>query len=450
MNRQAVAAVGLGLLLTFPWAAAGQTVRPNVLCLIADDLGWGDVSWHDSEIDTPHLHQLARTGIILEQHYVTPMCSSTRAALLSGRYSTRFGLDSATNAQVFPFGMTTLATALAAQGYETGLTGKWHLGSKPAWGPQHFGFLHSYGALAGGVDQLLHLYKRGDYQQTWHRDHEYVDEEGHATDLIAREAIRWIESAGQNERPWFIQVAFTAVHVPIQESDRWIAPYQQRIQNDSRRRFAACATHMDHAIGEILAALDRTAQRQDTLVIFTSDNGASGPWKPSGLYPGDYLASPVLGSNAPLRGGKGTVYEGGIRVPACVNWAGRLPGGVTLHAPVHIVDWMPTLLALTAYPHATERFKFDGRNIWPLLSGAETSPPPRTLYFRRGDTAALRHADWKLIAGNGTEQLFDLLTDPGEARNVSNEQPQVVARLAQLLEQEQSREAGAKLTAPKP
>jgi len=433
-----------------PASSHAEAVRPNILFLIADDLGWADVGWHGSDIETPHLDRLARAGVILDQHYVTPLCSSTRACLLSGRYSTRFGLDGPTNLRVFPFGMTTLAAALRSLGYDTGLTGKWHLGSKPEWGPQHFGFTRSYGSFAGGVDQYLHLYKRGPFQRTWHRNHQYVEEEGHATDLIAGEAVRWIEAAPERGRPWFIQVAFTAVHVPIQEPDEWIEPYADRIDNESRRRFAACVAHMDHAIGKIIAALDETGQKRNTLVVFTSDNGGSAPWKPSGKYPGRYEPCPVLGSNQPLRGRKGTVFEGGIRVPAFACWPGRLPGGVTVRHPVHVVDWMPTLLRLTGYEANAHDFKFDGRDMWPLLTGEETEPQPRTLYFARGNSAALRHGDWKLVASGANRQLFDLATDPNEQNDLADKRPEKLAELSALLRAEQEKEKGAGLTRPMP
>ena len=421
--------------------------RPNILFLIADDLGWSDVGWHGSEINTPHLDALARAGVILDQHYVTPMCSSTRACLLSGRYSTRFGLDSATNNRVFPPGMTTLASGLRALGYETCLTGKWHLGSKPEWGPRQFGFVKSYGSFAGGVDQYSHFYKRGPYQKTWHRNDRYLREEGHATDLIAREAVRWIENTKKGH-PWFIQVAFTAVHVPIQEPEEWVLPYAGKIANESRRRYAACATHMDHVIGGMVAALERTAQKENTLIIFTSDNGGSGPWAPSGKYPGTYQPSPVLGNNQPLRGGKGTVYEGGVRVPAFIHWPARLSGGTTFRHPLHIVDWMPTLLALAGYSSPTT-LPLDGRDAWPLLVGKERSPAPRTLYFKRGQSFALRHGDWKLVTtGPSKVELFDLARDPHEKFNLAPANPGQVARLRDLLNRERKKEKGAALGKP--
>ena len=431
-------------------AADAQSSRPNILFLIADDLGWSDVGWHGSEIKTPHLDRLARGGVILDQHYVTPMCSSTRACLLSGRYSTRFALDGATNSLVFPFGMTTLAGGLQSLGYTTALTGKWHLGSLPKWGPLHFGFDRGYGSLAGGVDQYSHLYKRGDYQRTWHRNHQFVEEEGHATDLIGGEAIDRIREAVTHRQPWYIQVAFTAVHIPIQEPDRWIKQYEDAIPDPSRRRFAACTSHMDDVIGKMVDALEETEQIDNTLIVFTSDNGGSGPWKPTGLYPGQYEPCPVLGNNAPLRGRKGTVFEGGIRVPAFVHWRGTLPSGRTLNHPLHIVDWMPTLFQLTGYEADPATFKFDGRNIWPLLTWDVTDPEPREMYFSRGKSAAIRSGDWKWVVNGSRQLLFDLSKDPHESHDVASSYPDQAKAMAMRLADQRERERGAKLAAPKP
>ncbi len=437
----------LSLLFLFAWVASSPAAeRPNILILIADDLGWADVGYHGSEIETPNIDRLAKTGVTLEKHYVTPMCSSTRACLQSGRYSTRYGLDSATNDLVYPFGTTTLAAALQSMGYRTGITGKWHLGSKPEWGPLHFGFDHCYGALAGGIDQYLHLYKKGPYQQTWQRDQEFLEEEGHATDLFAREAIRWIEASEKDEAPFFIQVAYTAVHIPIQEPDEWVKPYEGKIENESRRRFAACATHMDHTIGQMVEALERTGQLDDTLIIFTSDNGGSGPWEDEDKYPGEYLPCPVLGLNTPLRGRKGTVYEGGIRVPAFVHWPKKLQP-FTLERPIHVVDWMPTLLALTGYEGDTEDLKWDGKDIWPLLTGEVTQPEARTMYFKRGGGRALRHGPWKLVVDGKKELLFDLDADPNETTNLAEAKPDKVAELRGLLADEQAKDGPRALDA---
>jgi arylsulfatase A-like enzyme len=214
-----------------------------------------------------------------------PISIKTRAALLSGRYASRFGVTAAQNQRAYPFETVTLAKGLQSAGYDTALVGKWHLGSKSEWGPQKFGFDLSYGSLAGGVGPLKHLYKKGEFSRTWHRNGELIDEEGHVTDLIAREAVRWIE--GRGERPFFLYVPFTAIHVPIVEEGRW-QEANGHLADPAKRLRAACSTHMDDTIGQVLGALEREGFREKTLVIFLSDNGAHAPSaNQGGPYPGD-------------------------------------------------------------------------------------------------------------------------------------------------------------------
>ncbi len=412
-----------------------QQTKPNILFILADDLGWADVGYHGSEIMTPNIDSLAKNGVRFTHHYVAPTCSPTRACFLSGRYSSRFGVVSPTNDRVFDFDLTTLPKAMQSCGYETGITGKWHLGSKPEWGPQKFGFDHSYGSFAGGVNQLLHLYKKGTYSRTWHRNDEYVEEEGHATDLIAREAITWIEDSADSEKPFFIYVAFTAVHVPIQEPPQWVRLYDGKIDNTSRKHYAACATHMDNAVGGMVEALERTGQRRDTLIVFISDNGAQRNWKNKDLYPGDDLVNnSTLGSNLPLRGWKGQVYEGGIRVPALANWPDGLNHGV-VEVPVHIVDWMPTLCQLTGY-QPEQDLNWDGRDVWPLVNQSASNAETRTLYWRTPKDLALRQGDWKLIAHGDQEELYNMATDPNERHDLAGAHPDLVSQLRSLLDEQ--------------
>ena len=198
--------------------------KPNILFLVADDLGWGDVGWHGSAIRTPNLDRLAATGLELDQHYVCPVCTPTRASLLTGRYPGRFGPHATqpSNAPVFPDGTMTLAGALRDHGYDTALFGKWHLGSKPEYGPNQFGFNTAYGSLAGGVDPYNHRYKKGKYSVTWHRNGEFVEDHGHITDLITDAAIEWIE---KRREPWFCYVPFTAVHFPVKAPQDWLDRY---------------------------------------------------------------------------------------------------------------------------------------------------------------------------------------------------------------------------------
>lgn len=416
---------------------------PNVVLFLADDLGWADVPWHGSPARMPHLDRLAREGVRLEAHYVHPMCSPTRAALLSGRYASRFGVTAAQNQRAYPWSTVTLAGALRAAGYATALTGKWHLGSKPDEGPQKFGFDHGYGSLAGGVTPFTHRYKEGEFSVTWHRNGKLIEEEGHVTDLIAREAVQWLEQRDA-AKPFFLYVPFTAIHVPIAEPDKWLNA-NAHLTDPAQRLRAASASHMDDAIGQVLAALDRKKLRDNTLVLFLSDNGAHGPSpNQGGPYPGDFGALRVGNDNLPLRGHKSGVYEGGIRTPGIAHWPGKLmPGEV--HTPLHAVDWMPTLCALTGAKPPGD-LKWDGANIWPVLTRMEKSPAPRVIYsagtgFR---SAALRHGDWKLIVNRPAEgkkgakqppaeELYHLAADPGEKQNLAAEKPDVLAEMKRRL-----------------
>ncbi|MDH7568397.1 MAG: arylsulfatase [Armatimonadota bacterium] len=416
--------------------------QPNFLVIVADDLGWADVGYHGARAATPHLDQLARDGVRLEQHYVQPMCTATRVALLTGRYPSRWGdhVLGAANEQAVPFGTVTLASALREVGYDTMLSGKWHLGSKPEWGPRRYGFNRSYGCLAGGIGQYDHRYKLGPYTHTWHRDEVLLEEEGHSTDLIAREAVRWLQTPRQ--RPFFLYVAFTAVHIPVEAPPEWVQRYAH-VADPSERLYAAYTSHMDHAVGQLIEALERTGHRRDTLVLFTSDNGAPrGGWDPANdRYPGTYPKMTKLGSNLPLRGHKSQVYEGGIRVPALAHWPGVLPAGSVLNAPLHAVDWMPTLTRL-AGAHPQGDLKWDGRDVWSLLRGEETAPP-RTLYwkFQRG-TFALRQGEWKLVTAAGRpDELYHLAEDPNETTDLAGREPQRVAALRKVLEEQRRLDA---------
>lgn len=422
---------------------------PNILIIIADDLGWADVGYHGSDILTPNIDRLAGEGVRLEQHYVQPMCTPTRTALLTGRYPSRYGghAIAPSNQQVLPFGTVTLASSLKSCGYRTAISGKWHLGSKGEWGPLKYGFDHSYGCLAGGVGQYNHFYKKGPYSRTWHRNDRLVDEQGHSTDLIAREAVGWIQAFAKTEEPFFVYVPFTAVHVPVEVPQKWIDMYGRKkfyddpAKDESFKRYAAYVTHMDSAIGRLIDALERTGRRKDTLVVFASDNGSFPSWKPRGKYPGTHKACPVLGSNLPFRGYKAQLYEGGIRVPAVANWPGKLTSR-EVKSPLHIVDWMPTICRLVGYEPAKD-LEWDGQNIWQVLTGEVSHPEARTFYwkFSRG-SFALRDGDWKLIilGKDKSPELYNLAEDPYEEQNLAENHPdhmeRLMARLAEHRKQD--------------
>lgn len=416
---------------------AADAKRPNILLIVADDLGWADVGWHGSQFKTPCLDKLVSAGVELDYHYVQPVCTPTRTALMSGRWTSRWGTHvlAPSNLRAFPPGTTTLATALKTAGYSTYLAGKWHLGSRPEWGPNHYGFDHTYGSLAGAVDPWAHTYRKGPYMQTWHRDEKFVDEEGNATELVAKQVCEWIRS---NREPWFIYVPFQAVHIPIDAPEQYKKIYDDAnvsgnaARLDAVRRYGGFVSQMDAKVGEFVAALEETGQRNNTIVVFTSDNGGT-PAIENG-YAGKTppLKMPVS-SNLPLRGHKGQLYEGGIRVPAFVNWPGRLAPRKVV-APLHVADWMPTLTKLGGYKSETD-LKWDGQDIWPLLSGVVDKPVLRTIYIPMQGASAVRHGDWKLISSykSNKQELFDLARDPYEKNDLAAKEPDKMKELEKLL-----------------
>ena len=429
-------------------AAAWAAEKPNIVFIIADDLGWADVAFHGGSAPTPHLDRLARDGVELTQHYVAPVCSPTRTGLMTGRWWSRYGVVSPQNERALPRDTLTLPKALRAAGYETCLAGKWHLGSKSEWGPNHFGFDHAYGSLAGGVGPWNHVYKTGPFRETWHRNGKLLEETGHVTDLIAGEAVRWIE--GRKDRPFFLYVPFTAVHLPIKEPDEYLRRVPPSIRGDVPRHYAACVMHLDDAVGRIVAALEKAGKRENTLLVFTSDNGGSTVENNDTKYSGDtYPQGKLVGNNAPFRGGKGNLYEGGIRVPTVVSWAGRLKAG-RIDAPVHIADWMPTLCSVAG--HKPDRHpRWDGIDVSALLHG-KAGPTTRTLYWVAPGwrARAVRVADWKLVAhGDGPKrkvELYDLARDPREGTDRAATEP---ARVADLLGKIDALTRGDRESAPK-
>ena len=464
----------LGLVLLASCASTSETdpppTRPNVLVILTDDQGWADAGYHNEAVYTPNLDALVASGVRFSQHYVMPQCTPSRVATLTGRYPSRFGGAAlqASNAPAFPKGTPTLASLAAAAGYETYLCGKWHLGSTPEHGPGHFGFEHSYGSLAGAVGMYDHRYREGPFAETWHRDHALLDgfENGeHVTDLVTRDAVAFIER--ERQRPFFLFLAYHAVHTPLDErgpftdqptqldpadptrwlnEDRipWFHDPLGKIQAEpdpERRLFLAALHHLDHSLGELVAALDRSAQRERTLILFSSDNGPQGSWG-GDAYPDD-LRLTDFNQPSPWRGKKLDVYEGGIRVPGFASWPGTLEPGV-LDAPVHVVDWFPTLQSLTAAP-APGQQTLDGVDLLPALRDG-TALPERSLYWtwnQRTNRWALLQGHWKLVCYGpkpperpGDWQLFDLSNDPAERHDLSGDLPQRLAELHQFyLEQ---------------
>ncbi|MGH0030363.1 MAG: arylsulfatase B [Myxococcota bacterium] len=418
------AALAIGALLA---CAPAPPPRPHVVLLIADDLGWNDVGFHGSEIGTPNLDALAREGVVLDRFYVLPACTSTRGALLTGRYPIRYGLQASSVQPHATFGLDaaerTLPEALREAGYRTALVGKWHLGhARPELLPLARGFDHHYGHYNDQIGYFTHLRNGG---LDWQRNGEVVREEGYATTLLGAEAAR-IVRAHDPATPLFLQVAFLAAHTPLEVPPDYLAGYAD-VERRGRRTFAAMVTAMDDAVGEIAAALEEAGMADDTLLLFTSDNGANESFG---------------GDNGPLRGGKYRVYEGGVRVPAFVRWPAALEGGRHYAHPLHVVDLYPTLVEL-AGGSLDQALPLDGVDVAPALTRDEPLPPRDLLVNASPAMAALRSGDWKLVVKHGprrrrggepTVELFDLARDPGETRDLAAERPEVAARLRAVLQ----------------
>jgi arylsulfatase A-like enzyme len=407
--------------------------RPNIVFIMADDLGWNDVGYHDSDIKTPRLDRLAAEGVRLAQHYVTPVCWTTRECLLLGRGTAVLNaVNSGDNRSSLPLppDTTGLAAALRSTGYTTHISGKWHINSMdPELRPLKHGFDTSYGYLHGQIDPYLpHKYKLNN--KTWHRNDVMFDEPGHVTDLLTDEALRVIES--DHESPFFLYVAYSVPHYPLDEPEEWIKPYEGRIEDPWRRLFAASVSHLDDAVGRIVDSLKRSGQRENTILVFVSDNGGQKSWKaPKEHYDGRYKDHTTLGDNRPLNGWKAGVYEGGIRVASIVSWPGRVPVGSTVDEVVCVLDWMPTFCGLAGH-----RVDLDGggQDIWPVIAG-KAEPRERTLRWKYGGKTAVRAGDWKLVVGKTPDraELFNLADDPCETKNLASQMPDKVAQLTALI-----------------
>ncbi len=414
-----------------------SSVKPNIIIIIPDDLGWNDVGYHGSEIKTPNIDKLAKSGMRLNQYYVMPTCTPTRVSLMTGKYPSRYGITGPDYGEVIDLGDPTLASILSKNDYQTAIAGKWHLGSPP-YTPLKYGFQSSYGYFDGQIDPYTHEYKmetKLTERRSWHRNDEYLEEEGHVTDLLTAEAIRIIE--GKHDKPFFLYLAHHVPHYPLDEPDEYMAVYDNVEMFPSRKLFAASVTHMDKGIGKIIDALERTNQRENTLIIFTSDNGGQHSWHSETEYQGKYANKPhdVLGNNYPLRGWKAELYEGGIRVPAFVNWPGTIKPGIT-NVPVHVSDWLPTLCNLLGYQKNVES-DVDGRNMWPFLTGEQKQLNDRQMYWKTGTAYAVREGNWKLLVHQNSDEpeLYNLKNDFREKQNLSHENPMITKKMIHLLEQ---------------
>ncbi len=367
-------------LILFGTSVFSQAVQPNIVFFLVDDLGYADCGFNGGkDIKTPNIDRLANSGAILDAHYVQPVCSPTRSSLMTGRYVSHTGVYTIVRPHAtwgLPLSERTLAQALKEAGYETAITGKWHLGEfEPAYLPTARGFDHQYGHYFGMIDYFTHI-RTPDHD--WYRNDVEVHEEGYSTHLIAREACRRIKEKSQS-KPLFLYVPFNGVHSPLQVPNEYTDRYPELEGN--RKTMAGMLSAVDDAIGRIVEALEQAGQRENTLIVFSTDNG--GPTQFSN-------------NNGPLRAGKGTIYEGGVRGCAFVNYPGRIPAGIRIHQPMHIIDWYPTLLKL-AGGSLEQKLPIDGHDVWPLLAEGAKTPHDAILSIQSPTRVAIRMGDWKLL-----------------------------------------------------
>lgn len=381
--------------------------QPNIVLLLADDLGWNDVGYHGGDYPTPQIDQLARDGTRLENFYVQPLCSPTRAALLTGRYPMRYGLQSCALRPWAEAGLalteTTLADALREVGYTTAIVGKWHLGHHAiAYLPMARGFDHQYGPFNGGVNYVTHQ-RMG--RLDWNRDQEPLEEEGYATSLIANEATRLIYEH-DFAQPLFLYVPFTAVHSPRSAPASLVKRFSH-LEPEARRIYAAMVSSLDRAVGDVVKALEKVGVRDDTLILFGSDNGGA----------------PGMGDNGSLRGFKGELGEGAVRTSWLASWPGRIPKGVIQSEPLHVVDIFPTLLFLAA--NGAEADQVDGVNVFSVILGDAFRSSEDFLIYSGPRGGAMRSGDLKLVIEKRVKgedpvvELFNLSMDPNEQNNLA-------------------------------
>ncbi len=416
-------------------ASSAQARQPNIVVIVGDDMGYADIGVHGSkDIPTPNIDALARAGVRFTDGYVTgPHCSPTRAGLLTGRYQQRFGHEVNMGANAgpnggLPAGETTMADRLKAAGYRTALLGKWHLGSADHLHPLARGFDEFYGFLGGEHSYVVSAPPNGVNPLFDGRN--LVEASGYLTDVLTDRAVAFITR--EKSRPFFLYLAYNAVHTPMQASEKYLARFKG-IADEQRRTYAAMMSAMDDGIGRTLDALSAEGLDENTLVFFFSDNG--GPTMPGTTING--------ANNAPLRGSKRQTWEGGIRVPFMIRWKGRIAEGTTDARPVIQLDVLPTALAAAGVEPKAE-WKLDGVNLLPYLTGTRQDNPHEALYWRLFGHMAIRKGPWKLVktmegpvlnadTSNpdlSGAQLFNLMDDIGEKNDLAATRPEKVKELA--------------------
>jgi arylsulfatase A-like enzyme len=402
-------------------AARAADARPNILIILADDLGWNDVGYHGSEIRTPSIDRLAEQGTRFERAYSFPVCSPTRSGLMTGRSPMRLGTGYTVIRPWSSFGISTaerfLPQAFQQAGYQTSIAGKWHLGhGYKKFLPRARGFDHSYGHVNGAIDYFTHVRDGG---LDWNRNGVSLKEEGYSTFLLGDETVRLIKQRDRN-KPFFHYLAFNSPHTPLQVPAGFTDRYAN-VADPRRRTFCAMVEAMDTTIGRVLAALDAEKVAENTLVLFFSDNGG-----PTGNG----------ATNNPLRGGKAGTFEGGIRVPTVMRWPGKLKAGGASQQVMTMMDYFPTFAAAAGVAPGAHR-PFDGRNLWPTLAVGKTERRDDIFFSvgaARAQQFAVLHQEWKLVLSGGQTLLFRIDEDPGEKTDLSAKEPKLVAELSARID----------------
>ena len=432
MGLPLLAAAGLvALALPGVAAPAGATAKkPNIVHIVADDLGWKDVGFNGAaDLKTPNLDALAAGGAKFTQFYVQPMCTPTRAALMTGRYPFRYGLQTAVIPSVSTYGLDTtewlLPQALKEAGYRTAIIGKWHLGhaDKKYW-PRQRGFDYQYGPMIGELDYFTHE-EHGVLD--WFRDNEPVKEPGYTTTLLGNDAVRLIEQHDVGT-PLYLYLTFNAPHTPYQAPPEYVDRFKS-IEDPTRRTYAGMVAALDDQVGRVVAALQKKGMRENTLIVFHSDNGGTRNAMFAGVM-ADMSKIKIPCDNGSYKDGKGTLYEGATRVAAFANRPGHIKPG-TVDGMIHAVDLYPTFAALAGASTAKSK-PLDGVDVWSVMAKGAPSPRTEIVYNIEPFRAAVRQGDWKLVWKTflpSSVELYDIPRDPSEAKNVAAEHPDIVAAL---------------------
>ncbi len=436
-TRAAIFTILFGICLPL---GAIQEQPPNVILIVTDDQGYGDMACHGNPwLKTPNLDRLRRESVRLEDYHVDPVCAPTRAALMTGRHSVRVGAWTVTEGrQLLNPAETTMAQVFAASGYRTGMFGKWHLGDAWPYAPRFRGFQQVVRHLAGGIDEIGNPAGNGHFEPTLLRNGRPEKFAGYCTDIFFNEAIRFLTDGpprnGEQgtKRPFFVYLPLNAMHSPFTVAEKYSRRFTATGLPENRAGFYGMIENFDENLGRLFETLMRTGLEQDTVVVFMGDNGTAVGADGNGKS----------GFNAGMRGKKGSVYEGGHRVACFVRWPAGLRAGGEVRRLTSVHDWLPTLIDLCGLK-APEGVRFDGRSIAPLLRGEQEDWPARTIVVERQGGGlskgsrqppprrtrypqyAVLTEQWRLVNG----ELYDIVADPGQKRNIAKRNPETAARL---------------------